>query len=220
MKQSKDGKVEFHEDTHSYILDGKRLTSVTQYISKFKQPFDTERIAGAYAIKHALTKEYVIKMWKDKGEKACEVGTYVHSIFEDYILNKEHVLQDYPKIETAQCIIDDLFKSERLTPVETEYIVYNDSYAGQVDCIAKNNQGEHFILDWKTNSKIDMFNNWNSMKHEYSTLDDCSFNHYSIQLNAYKKLCKEYDIKQCYIVHLKDNGYNFMRAKDIDVQLK
>ena len=69
MKQSKDGKVEFHEDTHSYILDGKRLTSVTQYISKFKQPFDTERIAGAYARKHALTKEYVIQMWKDKGEK-------------------------------------------------------------------------------------------------------------------------------------------------------
>ena len=219
MKQSKDGKVTFYEDTHSYILDGNRLESITQYISKFKQPFDTERIAGAYARKHALTKEYVVKMWKEKGEKACEMGTYIHSIFEDYIIHKEHIHKDYPKKETAQCIINDIFDSGRLTPVETEYIVYNDKYAGQVDCIAKNNKGEYFILDWKTNNKIDMYNNWNKMKLDYSYLDDCSFNHYSIQLSAYKNLCKEYDIKGCYIVHLLDVGYKIIKCKDINVNI-
>ena len=219
MKKSKDGKVEFIEDTHSYLLNGKRLTSITQYISKFKQPFDTERIAGAYARKHALSVEYVIDMWDKKGKAACETGTYIHSIFEDYILKVDHVEQDYPKKETANLIIKELFDSGRLTPVEAEYIVYNDNYAGQVDCIAKNNEGEHFIIDWKTNSKIDFGNHWQKMKDDYSELDDCSFNHYSIQLSAYRQLCKEYDIKGCYIVHLEENKYSFIKAKNMTVNL-
>ena len=113
MKQSKDKKVDFHEDTHSYMFGGERLTSVTQYISQFKQPFETDRIAEAYARKHAMTKEYVIKMWKEKGEKACVTGTYVHSIFEDYILNTDHVSQDYPKKEAAYSFIEDFFAKNR-----------------------------------------------------------------------------------------------------------
>tara|TARA_R110000851_G_scaffold237390_1_gene390222 strand:+ start:2478 stop:3140 length:663 start_codon:yes stop_codon:yes gene_type:complete len=219
MKKSKDNKVEFHEDTHSYILEGKKLTSVTKYISEFKAPFDTERIAGDYARKRALTKEYVIKMWKDKAEKSCKIGTYIHSVFEDYILNVYHKSKDYPKKESAYSVIDDLFKSGRLTPVEAEYIVYNEKYAGQIDCIAKNKKGEHFILDWKTNNKIDFFNNWQKMLGKYSCFDDCSFNNYSIQLNAYRELCKDYDIKACYIVHITDNGYKFIKVKDLNINL-
>ena len=65
-KYSKDKKVVFYEDTHSYYLGDKKLTSVTQYISKFKAPFDKDRISLAYSKKHNLTQEEVLNAWAKK----------------------------------------------------------------------------------------------------------------------------------------------------------
>ena len=219
-KYSKDKKVVFYEDTHSYYLGDKKLTSVTQYISKFKAPFDKDRISLAYAKKHNLTQEEVLNSWAKKGKDACDMGTFVHAMFEDYILKQPiKTNENYPKCDVARNIILDYFQSKRLTPVATELIVYNNNYAGQIDCIAKNEKGEHFILDWKTNSEIKMGNHWQSMSGDYSMFDDCSYNHYSIQLRCYQKMCKEYDIKNCYIVHLKDDNYEFIEARDIEVNI-
>lgn len=210
----------FHEDSHSYFLGEKRLTSITKYISKFKAPFDKERISLAYAKKHNLTQNEVLDTWAKKGKDACDMGNYVHSVFEEYILNKKIIdCSKYEKCRVALSFISDYFESENLIPVETELIVYNENYAGQIDCIAKNKKGEHFIFDWKTNSEIKMGNHWQSMSGDYRVYDDCSYNHYSIQLRAYQKLCKEYDIKNCYIVHLEDEKYNIIEAREIEVKL-
>jgi ATP-dependent exoDNAse (exonuclease V) beta subunit len=220
MKTSQDKKVIFYEDSHSYYLGDKKLTSVTQHISQFKHPFNSEEIAQKYALKHNMKKEDVLQLWSDKGKKACEIGTFIHAMFEDYIndiIVKTH--NDYSKCEIALIAIQELFESKRLIPVETEMIVYNDNYAGQIDCIAKNNKGEHFILDWKTNNKIDKVNPYQKMIKDYWFLDDCSFNHYSLQLSCYKEMCKEYDIKGCYLVHIKNDGYDVIKCKDLETNL-
>lgn len=215
MKYSKDGKVKFDESTHTYWLGEKKLTSVTSFVSKFKQPFEADIIAEKYAKKHNLKKEDVLSEWKKKGEESCEMGTFIHNIFENYILgNKINISEKYPKCNIALKIIDELFKSERLTPVETEFIVYNNELAGQIDCIAKNKNEEYFILDWKTNNEIRFNNRWQKMLYDFSDLDDCSFNHYSLQLNTYKKMCKDYDIKKCFIVHLKDDSYQIIPTNE------
>ena len=219
-KYSKDNRVIFYEENHSYFLGEKKLRSITQYISDFKAPFDKERVSLAYAKKHNLTQKEVLESWEKKSKDACTMGTFVHAMFEDYIL-KKHIKtnENYVKCDIARNVILDYFQSKRLTPVETEYIVYNDNYAGQIDCIAKNEKGEYFILDWKTNSEIKMSNHWQSMKGIYKSFDDCSYNHYSIQLNAYRKMCNEYPIKGCFIVHLKEDGYDFIEARDIQVNI-
>ena len=218
-KLSNDKRVLFKESNHSYTLDGKkRLTSITQYISKFKAIFDKDKISKNYAKKHGLKQKDVLAEWKRKADESCVMGTYVHNIFEDFIDGKERGDIDfikYPKSKIALNVIEDLFVSERLTPVETELIVYNDKYAGQIDCIAKNEKGEYFILDWKTNKEIKQSNSWQSMKGLFKVYDDCNFNHYSIQLRAYQKMCKEYDIKDCFIVHIKENDYEVFTARDI-----
>lgn len=216
-KYSNDKRVVFYEDSHSYFLEGKKLTSITQYISKFKTPFDRERISLDYAKKHNRTQKDVLAEWDKKAKDSTDMGSFVHKMFEDYIDNKPiETKEEYHKCKIALDIIEDVFKSKRLIPVSTELIVYNETYAGQIDCIAKNEKGEHFILDWKTNKKIDHSNYWQSMKGIFSHLDDCSINHYSIQLRAYQKMCKEYDIKDCFIVHLNDDGYEIIKAKDIN----
>jgi len=216
MKYSKDKKVFFNDKYHTYSIGNKKLMSVTKYISQFKIPFDSDRIAGKYAKKHKLIKSEVLKMWRDKGSKAATMGTFIHKIFEDFILGNElDVNKDYPKYDTAKKIIVDLFLSNKLQPIETEYIVYNNKYAGQVDCIARDTNSNYYILDWKTNEKINFSNKWQSMTGKYSHLDDCSYNHYSIQLSMYKSMCKEYDIKDCFIVHLKENSYELIKSLDI-----
>ncbi len=213
MKYSKDGVVSFDEKTHSYFNGSKRLTSVTQYIKQFKPVFDSDLIASKYAKKHNLIKEDVLKMWSDKASESCEMGTVVHKIFEDYILNNPvDINNDYVKSKIAIKFIEDYFLSKRLIPVETEYIVYNDHLAGQVDCIAKNNNNEYFIIDWKTNKQINFQNKWQKMLNDYSYLDDCNYNHYSIQLSKYKEMCSEYVIKDCFIVHLKEDDYQIIKA--------
>ena len=221
IKYSNDKKVAFYDDTHTYLLEGStKLKSVTTYIAEFKTPFDKDRISKAYAKKHKLDQEDVLAMWEEKGRVACEMGTFIHSIFEDHILGIPITTDEkYPKCRVAEWFIEDFFKSNRLTPVETELIVYNDNYAGQIDCIAKNEKGEHFILDWKTNKEIKTRNQWQQMTGPYSHLEDHAFNHYSIQLNAYKGLCKEYDIKGCYIVHIGEDEYDLIKALDIEVNL-
>ena len=212
-KTSKDGRVVFYEDTHTYYLDDKKkLTSITKYISKFKSVFDSDLIATKYAKKHKLKKEDVLKMWKDKGDKSRKEGTFIHSIFEDYILGNHIKVNDNPKSQVALLVIDELFKSKKLTPVECELIVYNEKYAGQIDCIAKNQKGDYFIIDWKTNESIKTENRWQRMKGKYDKLDCCNFNHYSIQLDCYKKMCKEYEIKGCYIVHLDIDSYDVIKT--------
>jgi ATP-dependent exoDNAse (exonuclease V) beta subunit len=219
-KYSNDKRVVFYEDSHSYFLGDKRLTSITQYISKFKAFFDKDKISKNYAKKHNLEQEQVLKNWDKKSKEACEMGTYVHSVFEEYILNKTIIdCSKYDKCKTSLKFIADYFESENLTPVETEMIVYNENYAGQIDCIAKNKKGEYFILDWKTSSEIKMGNRWKSMNGDYNVYDDCNYNHYSIQLRCYQKMCKEYNIKNCYIVHLKNDAYEIIEARDIEVKI-
>jgi len=216
MKYSKDNVVSFDEKKHVYRINDKKLISVTEYISKYKTYFDSELIAGKYAKKHNLKKEDVLAIWKEKGEKSCIMGSFVHKIFEDYILGNEiEINEEYLKCNIAKKFIDDCFESGRLIPLETEYIVYNDELAGQIDCIVKNTKGDHFILDWKTNSDISYENRWQNMTGKYSHLEDCSFNHYSLQLGLYKQMCKEYEIKDCFIVHLKEDNYEFIKVKNI-----
>lgn len=222
IKYSTDKRVAFREKDHSYILDGKkRLTSVTQLISKYKHPFEAEKIARKYAKKHRMKVEDVLAMWKAKGEEASTMGTAVHKVFEDYIETGEIITPGvWPKENVARRTIQQIFLSGRLTPVATELIVYNENYAGQIDCIAKDEAGRHYILDWKTNKEIKFSNPWQNMLPPYDDLDDTSFNHYSMQLRIYKELCTEYEIEECYIVHIGEEHSTFYSVrKDIILPL-
>jgi hypothetical protein len=208
-KTSKDGRVVFYEENHSYYLDGKtRLTSITKYVSGFKPEFEKEKISLKYAKKHGLSQKEVLESWDKKGKEACDMGTFVHKIFEDYINGNNLITrEDYPKSKVALLVIEELFVKGGLVPIESEMIVYNNNFAGQIDCIAKNKEGEYFILDWKTNKEIKTENYWQAMTGKYSHLDDCNLNHYSIQLSCYKAMCTEYNIKGCYVIHLDTDGY-------------
>jgi ATP-dependent exoDNAse (exonuclease V) beta subunit len=220
MKVSNDGKCFFDEQNHRYHVNGIELSGVTTYISKFKNKFDIDSVAEKFAKKHGLDKLELIKKWNEEGKASIKNGTSVHFVFENYILHDKIIFNGITDKEwIASKFIDDVFKSEKLIPVHAEYLIYDEELglASMIDCIAKNNKNEYFILDWKTNKKIDKNSYGKYMLPPYSKYPDSSFYHYSLQLSLYRKMLKDFDIKDCYIVHISDTDYSFIKYEPIDI---
>ncbi len=217
-KISRDGKVIFNSLNHTYVKDGKILQGVTGLISKFKNPFDKDLQAQKYADKNNLIKDDVLEEWAMKGRVSRYQGTVIHKIFEDYINTRQINLQHfYAKELYAARFIKEFFISGRLIPVETEMIIYNDYIASQIDFIAKTPEGDYFIFDPKTNKNIEKNSYGKYMLPPFNHIPDASFYHYSIQTSIYKKLCTAYEIKQCFIVHIKDDGYEIIKPETINI---
>lgn len=229
MKYSKDKKVSFDPQWHSYtMVGGKKLMSVTTLISKFKNPFDSDYHSKNAAEKRGITQEQVLKEWKEKGDRSREIGTAIHKIFEDYTENKysyengvlcfdcmpvknEYILEFEQKKQVALDFILTFFITGRLTPVYTEYIVYNDFIAGQIDMVCIDKKGNYFILDFKTNAEISKEAYRKKMLKTLSGIDDCTYFHYCLQLSIYKNLISEH-IEKMYIIHIAEN-YKFIECE-------
>ena len=198
------------------MLGDKKLYGITSYISRFKNKFDADGNAERIAANTGRTKEAVLKEWLDKGEASRNAGTAVHKVFEDYInTGIAQTSLEYPKTLVAAKFIQEMFKTERLIPVACEYIVYNDKYASMIDLIAKNQAGEHFILDYKTNETISKDGWGRYMLPPYNLLPDASYYHYSLQTSIYKFLYKKHPIKESFIVHIKNEDYELVKPEKI-----
>lgn len=217
LKWSADGLVSFQDEGHIYRMGDKILTGVTTFIHRFTEEFDTERIATNYALKHNLNKAEVIAGWKQEGDYSTEQGGHVHKVLED-VFNTGVLDEDirYPKQKTAIKFVKDLFFTGRLIPVASEIVVHNGVIASQIDKIVKNPAGDHFILDYKTNKRIERYSfRDRRMKAPFQKYMDCNFYHYSLQVGIYRKLCKEYDIKDVFIIHFGEENYEIIKPVPI-----
>lgn len=231
MKISLDKSVAFDSVSHTYTKKGKKLTSVTSFISKFKNEFDSHYWSNKIALRDNKTQKEVLAEWKAKAKKSCDIGTAIHKIFEDYIdgnfslvnneievdfleIDESYILDFIPKSKQAIEFIKDFFISGRLIPLYTEYIVHNDNLAGQVDLICKDKENNFYILDFKTNEKIEVNSYGKNLKGKLKDIPDSTFYHYSLQLSIYKQMFDE-DIKGLFLVHIKPDKYDFIECVDI-----
>lgn len=239
MKYSNDKRVTFKEDSHSYFKKDKKLLSVTTFISKFKNEFDSDFFSKKIAKRDNKTQKQVLSEWNEKSKKSCDIGTLIHKIFEDYAngnyavlnneisidffcLKQEYFLEFYHKAKVSISFIKDFFLTKRLIPLHTEYIVYNNLLAGQIDMICKDKDENHYIIDFKTNEKIEEYSYNKKMKGVFSEYNDSNYYHYCLQLSIYKKLLKEYNIKNIYLIHILEKEYKIIECLDIlkDISLK
>ena len=231
MKYSNDKSVVFNSEDHTYFKKDKKLTSVTNFISKFKNEFDSDYWSKKIALRNNKTQENVLKEWKDKSNKSCEIGTAIHKIFEDYANNKYSIINDQlqfdfldlpidykieflEKSKIAIKFINDFFLTNRLIPIHTEFIVYDDFLAGQIDMICKDKKDNYYIIDFKTNEKIEINSYGKKLKGIFIDVDDSSFYHYSLQLSIYKKMFKK-EIKEIYLIHITNKNYKIIQCIDI-----
>lgn len=231
MKYSFDKSVVFDSVNHTYFYGEKQLISVTSFISKFKNEFDSDYWSKKIALRDNKTQKEILEQWREKAKKSCEIGTAIHKIFEDYInknysfigdeisfnflnIHKDYIPEFTLKSKQAIQFIKDFFISGRLIPIHTEYIVYNEILAGQIDLVCKDKKNNFYILDFKTNEKIEINSYGKNLKHSLKNIPDSNFYHYSLQLSIYKQMFNE-NTKGIFIVHIKPDKYDFIECVDI-----
>ena len=69
---------------HKYTYQGETFISVTQYISKFHKPFDTEYWSKKKAVDGGVDQEVILAEWKQKNDRANFIGTSTHNWIENY----------------------------------------------------------------------------------------------------------------------------------------
>jgi len=229
--------ITFKEQGHEYNSnDGDNIDwlSVTSFIAKFKQKFDSLPIAKKSA-KNKKSKWYgmdpneIVKIWDSEAFRATTLGNWYHNQRERDILDFKTIERNGIVIPIIKPIILDGLK---LAPEQKlnngmypEHMVYLKSLSlcGQSDLVEIIDDTIH-ITDYKTNKEIKEtgYTNWegitSKMYNPISHLDDCHLNHYNLQLSIYAYIIKKHNphfkIGKLIIQHVKfkqtgvdENGY-------------
>lgn len=204
--------IKFTDHDHRYVNmnTGDDYQSVTTLIHKYVPKFDANRISAAVAKKRGLPQHVILKEWEDNKNAACEKGTFVHKVIEDYF--EEGLVTDGFETLLEKIAADPIISLKG----RSEEIAYSDEcmIAGQVD--RRNLIGNTLnIIDWKTNKEIKRTGfRGEKLKGALAHLDNCNFNIYSLQLSIYALLlCKMYgyNIGRLYLVWIR--GQEFERIE-------
>jgi len=224
LKEKDKDKLIFLEEPHEYYFNGRQLTSVTTVIHKYSQEFDkekacdmmlkgSEKYTGPKEDYFGMDRNEIQQKWEDICTEACDYGTAVHLMAEQYVLNEPYT-DIYPS-ELEQ--VKAFFKHSGFTCEVPEIQLYSTQWgiAGTADLLLKKD-GVFHIYDWKTNRGKDLADHIGNqytkfMKYPLNHLPDLPYWHYAIQMSVYRLLmetednCKSY-VKQgqMAIVHIKE----------------
>lgn len=224
---------EFVESSHQYYYNNIPVKySVTQFLSRFSEPFDSEGISKKYADKHGLNQQDVLDEWKKKGQISTTSGTIIHSFLENAKRGKtfdidfreadslgiREEVEERVKILLPQARQFHEDTLNKLFPIQLEYTVGIEHYiAGNIDMVCWNKRANEFqIWDYKNVKSIDVkpgyFSKW--CCYPFNKERDTNFIHYSMQLNTYKEILERtLDVKigSCYLVQFNytDENANF-----------
>ena len=167
-----------------------------------------------------MTKKQIKDKWERDGKEASEAGTKLHYDIECFY-NKMDIENNSIEYKYFKNFYKD---HKHLVPYRTEWMIYDKElkFAGSIDMIFINKEtGSLMIYDWKRSKEIKMNNNWqNSTTECIKHLEDCNFNHYSLQLNTYKYILeKNYDetITDMFLVIFHPNNKNYLKIEVADL---
>lgn len=221
--------LNFNPSTHTYKHKKQKLTSVSSTISKFVEPFDTQRIAGYVAKSRGISKAEVLAEWDEKRITACDKGNRVHDFGELYANSLiEEAELGYGAIdgyERAVCAFWDSIP-EHIEPFLMELQMYSPEMgiAGTADILLYNTKtGKFIIADYKTN--IDLFKNHRGKRllHPFQDLLDQPLSKYILQLSYYQLLFEKtgFEVESRRVVWLKPDGTFVMyNTEDLTERIK
>jgi len=206
----------FNAKDHSYksLVTEPDITwySVTTVVSSLKKPFDAKKTAQKVSKNskskwHGIDPNIIEEIWANEAKRAVDLGTWYHNQREADLCSLASIEREGTVVPIfAPLPLKDGIKyapSQKLEPgVYPEHMVYLKSagICGQSDLVEIVN-GRVNIIDYKTNKEIKMesFKDWEGisekMLHPVSHLDDCNFNHYSLQLSIYMYMILKHNPK-------------------------
>lgn len=217
LKQ-KELNLSFIEETHTYYMNNLKGEIVSNYpsvstvLKSFYTPFNAESTKSFKNCNGDPEKERaLLKEWADSGTYASYMGSRVHFILEEYLVelygsykdvrqpifecDDEQIKNGDEMIKAGKEFID-LMHSRGAVLLDTEMVLGSPElgYTGQPDktwlMMGKNNSLGIVVTDWKTNKPKNFVPQFytKNMLTPFQDYDDTSLGHYNIQLPLYAKL--------------------------------
>jgi len=212
-KHSRDDRISFEEETHTYTIDGEHAgwVSCTGFIHNFFPPFNADEVitkmmksakwkpgGESYEKYKGMTPDAIKKMWTDNGGESSALGTRMHLDIEHY----------YNASPIGNLAADDweanastewnyFMEFERrwriprgLYPFRTEWLVFHEAIklAGSIDMVFTKEDGTLAIYDWKRAKEIRFENPYQSGLDPLTHLPNSNYWIYSLQLNIYRRV--------------------------------
>jgi hypothetical protein len=196
LKYSRDGRVVFDDETHTYTFlpTGQQMTSVTTLLKKFQNPFDPDgKIIERCAKKEGITVEELRGRWEAKRDVSASYGTDVHAEMEHWINTGEIRFTDHSDLVCQYAN----FRPHRHL-LRSETIVYDEEFmiAGQVDVPWYPSKGYVNIDDFKTDEELQTYSPYgNRMLHGLEHLHDTNWSKHQLQLSTYAYLFERKGLK-------------------------
>ena len=206
-------RIKFDEKSHTYTHTEtkEKFISVTTLLGKYKKPFDKEFHAKRVANREGVPIEMVLEMWEKEKNKACDRGTNIHKLLEDYI--------EYGEVnDTFSWLYKSYDRSvewhvDKFNKILSESVLYNEEFkvAGMADLIYEHKNDEFTVGDFKTNKKFRFSSPFGErMLEPVDHLHNCEFNVYALQLSMYAYMYEKQTGKKCrkcVIFYLKDDAF-------------
>lgn len=220
-----DSKFSFDEKWHSYSYGSKKLRSVSNFISQFKPPFDSEAISKKESERTGEEQSSILERWRIKNQKSIFVGSSVHNWIENYY---KGLWQELPTDEDVLKRINSFNLAwgkylHKLTPIAFEKRIFNVEWgiAGTLDALFSYND-KIIILDYKSNEEFKDDDHpkgkYNKLLEPFDNLWQNHLNDYSIQVSMYSLILEHVaDIKidKCYLLHISNEGFQMRHALDL-----
>ena len=200
--------VEFDSYHHIYTVDGIEYTSVTQYLSRYKPPFDSKAISEKKAKTLGILARMLQDDWSIKGLFSSACGSDFHLYVETFLrYNKRRDIYTpiYDRIAEFHRFWDEYRYSYKI--IEQELIIFDKQWqlAGTIDCLLQDiATGTYVIMDWKTSAEITKQNRYANMNKPFGNFPNSNYYHYALQLALYKSILQrntDLKVDSCMLVH-------------------
>lgn len=226
----RDADVVFLEEPHLYIVKGcDGYTSVTTVVHTLFPEFHEDEVISKMMASirwpmspyHGMLRQEIKDQWEKTRTEASSLGTAMHKNLESYYNGLPH------ERESKEWELFAAFEADHphLEMYRTEMVVYDEQakVAGSVDCIYRDKRDGLFCLyDYKRSKEVKMSNSYQKGTHPLTAhLDDCNYNHYSIQLGIYKFLLQKHygmQFKESFLLVLHPNQEDYLKiaVRDLD----
>lgn len=198
----RDAYIGFEPESHTYTLGNEVLRSVTNIVEDCFPKFDATYWAERKAPAAGLTPDELIARWEEEGREARRLGTVMHDRIERYYLG-----DDFGDDGEAYSMFRHFAAAQTLYPYRTEWRIYHEDFhvAGTLDFLERRPDGTYNIYDWKRSRKLvdcdgRIVNRSRFGKRglgHAALLDDCSYNHYALQVSIYRII-----LESCYGINI------------------
>jgi ATP-dependent exoDNAse (exonuclease V) beta subunit len=231
-RHPRDSRIVFHEDTHTYEVDGTSdgIVSVTTFIHHNFPSFNADAVLKKMYNKKekypGMSDADIKKSWTENGKKASGQGTDMHRTIELYYNDNKDNHPSSKELEYFLRFHNEVITPRGLVPYRTEWSIFDGEIdlAGQLDMLYKKPDGTYGLYDWKRVKEIKMNNPYGEFGlGPLKEVEHCNYNHYSLQLNIYKKILESrYDmtVSEMVLVILHPDNDNYILIPVSDKMMK